>query len=503
VADEQPSFINEAYQTADQQLPSKEALWSLNEELTDRNGRLQEALERQRTTSSDLQNVLYSTDVATLFLDTKLNIRFFTPATRTLFDIIPGDVGRPLAGLDLLAADAALLSDARTVLQTLAPLEREIEARSGAWYIRRILPYRTEDDGVQGVVITFADITDRRHTLDELEAAKRLAQLASAAKSRSLDIASHDLRQPLQTLTLIQGLLAKTVEGDRAHELLGRFDEALDAMAAMLDTLVDPTLIAAGIAGAEVIGIPVDDMPDRLSSEIKVHARTPHLADASGRPGPAVIFVVDDDEQTRKSIRGVLEEDGRAVEDYATCEEFLAAYHPGREACLLIDAALPGMTGLQLLQCPGDAGNRLPAIMITGSSDVPLAVQAMKAGASDFIEKPIGRGELLASVERALEQSRGTSKLFDRRESAADHVSALTPRERQIMELVLAGHPSKNIAADLGISRRTVENHRAAVMKKTGSKSLPALARLALAAAWDGSDQPIVHRVYSGRANGG
>jgi two-component system, chemotaxis family, CheB/CheR fusion protein len=113
---------------------------------------------------------------------------------------------------------------------------------------------------------------------------------------------------------------------------------------------------------------------------------------------------------------------------------------------------------------------------------VPMAVQAMKAGATDFIEKPVSRIELLASVERALEQSHDATKLSAWREDAADHVAGLTTRQREIMELVLAGHPSKNIAADLGISQRTVENHRAAIMKKTGSKSLPALARLALAA---------------------
>ena len=118
--------------------------------------------------------------------------------------------------------------------------------------------------------------------------------------------------------------------------------------------------------------------------------------------------------------------------------------------------------------------------MITGHGDVPMAVQAMKAGAADFIEKPIGRDELLASIERALEQSRDSAKLSAWRETAAMRLAGLTARQRQIMDLVLAGHPSKNIAADLGISQRTVENHRAAVMKKTGSHSIPALIRLAL-----------------------
>jgi two-component system CheB/CheR fusion protein len=114
----------------------------------------------------------------------------------------------------------------------------------------------------------------------------------------------------------------------------------------------------------------------------------------------------------------------------------------------------------------------------------------MKAGALDFIEKPIGPGELLASVERALDQARDSGKQSAWREKAARQLAELTLREREIMDLVLAGHASKNIAAQLGISQRTVENHRAAIMKKTGSTSLPALARLALTAAWKRSGLP-------------
>jgi two-component system CheB/CheR fusion protein len=173
----------------------------------------------------------------------------------------------------------------------------------------------------------------------------------------------------------------------------------------------------------------------------------------------------------------------RIAKGYPSSEAFLKEYKQGGEACVLIDAYLPGMSGLELLQRLRAADDRLPAIMITGSSDVPMAVQAMKEGASDFIEKPVGRTELLAGVSRALEQSRDVGKLMAWRETAANHVADLTPRQRQVMDLVLAGMPSKNIAADLGISQRTVENHRASIMKKTGSKSLPALARLALAAA--------------------
>jgi two-component system CheB/CheR fusion protein len=217
-------------------------------------------------------------------------------------------------------------------------------------------------------------------------------------------------------------------------------------------------------------------------------ARPVHPAEASSASGRSKIFVVDDDDHVREAIRVVLEDDGRVVESYSSCETFLAAFRPDKSACLLIDAYLPGMSGLELLRKLHDDGHRLPAIMITGNSDVSIAVEAMKAGALDFIEKPIGREELIAGIERALELSQDSSKLQEWRETAATHLAGLTPRQREVMERVLAGQPSKNIAADLGISQRTVENHRASIMKRTGSKSLPALARLALVAAGGGAE---------------
>jgi two-component system, chemotaxis family, CheB/CheR fusion protein len=217
--------------------------------------------------------------------------------------------------------------------------------------------------------------------------------------------------------------------------------------------------------------------------------RASHSAKPGGGPGPPpIIFVVDDDSHIRQGLREVLEAHGRVVEAFATCEAFLAAYQSGREACLILDAYLPGMDGIELVRRLQLAGHKLPIIMITGNSDVPMAIQAMKTGAIDFIEKPIHREELLSSVERALEQARDSSKASAWREDAANQLSGLTTRQRQIMEMVLAGHPSKNIAADLGISQRTVENHRASIMKKSGSKSLPALARLAIAATGSGDD---------------
>ncbi|HEY5213336.1 MAG TPA: chemotaxis protein CheB, partial [Acidobacteriaceae bacterium] len=278
---EEALSVNEEFQSTNEELlTSKEELQSLNEELTALNGQLQETLERQRTTSNDLQNVLYSTDVATLFLDTDLKIRFFTPATRFLFSVIPSDVGRPLADLKSLAADGELLPDARMVLHSLAPIEREIGAQSGAWYMRRILPYRTQGNGVEGVVITFGDITERRRAADALEGAKREAQFANAAKSRFLAAASHDLRQPLQALTLMRGVLEKKIREQKTEEalvLVARLNETAAAISGMLNTLLDINQLEAGTVQPEVVSFPIDGLLDQLKGEFTYHAHSQRL----------------------------------------------------------------------------------------------------------------------------------------------------------------------------------------------------------------------------------
>lgn len=179
----------------------------------------------------------------------------------------------------------------------------------------------------------------------------------------------------------------------------------------------------------------------------------------------------------------MLEADGRSVEEIEDGEAFLSNHRYGREGCLLVGADLPGITGLDLLKCLSRQGQMMPVIMTTGNADVRAAVNAMKAGAFDVLERPVCGLELLAAVARALDKSRDCGRLTAQQENAASHVACLTLRQQQILELVLAGQPSKNIAADLGISQRTVENHRASIMKKTGSRSLPALTRLAIAAA--------------------
>ncbi len=276
---EESLSVNEEFQSTNEELlTSKEELQSLNEELTALNGQLQETLDRQRTTANDLQNVLYSTDVATIFLDAELNIRFFTPATKALFRVIATDVGRPLADLKEAATDDALLPDARAVLDGSGLRENEVETADGHWYVRRVLPYRTGENGIDGVVITFNDVTSRRLAADALAAAKLDADRANNAKSRFLAAASHDLRQPLQTLVLLQGLLDRTTEREQQQLLVARLGQTLDAMSGMLDTLLDINQIEAGIMPVDIVDFPVDDVLAGIAGEFSYHVGSKHLS---------------------------------------------------------------------------------------------------------------------------------------------------------------------------------------------------------------------------------
>jgi two-component system CheB/CheR fusion protein len=213
----------------------------------------------------------------------------------------------------------------------------------------------------------------------------------------------------------------------------------------------------------------------------KVLAIAP-LADRKSDPSLPTVFVIDDDLALRTTMQELLALAGRNVELFSSGEAFLESYRPSQKGCLIVDAKMQGMGGLALLEQLKSEGSDLPAIMITGYGDVPMAVRAMKAGAVDFIEKPVDPDELIASIQTALDGAYNPDKRAAGNLAAAKCIADLTPRERSVMDLVLAGRPSKNIAFDLGISQRTVENHRASIMKKTGSKSIPALIRLALAA---------------------
>jgi two-component system, LuxR family, response regulator FixJ len=201
-------------------------------------------------------------------------------------------------------------------------------------------------------------------------------------------------------------------------------------------------------------------------------------------PTEACVYVVDDDEAVRDSLSTLLEANHYTSRTFSSAQEFLAAAPTLRPGCLIADIRMPGMDGLEMQQRLIERSLPFPLIVITGHGhgDVPLAVRAMRAGALDFIEKPFAAATILDSAKNAL------ARLAEPREQSAltaiatARLEALSPREREVMEGLLAGLPNKTIAYDLGISPRTVEIHRARVMEKMGARSLSELVRMGLAA---------------------
>ncbi len=749
--------LNEEYQSTNEELvTSKEELQSLNEELTSLNSQLQETLERQQSIFNDLENVLVSTDVPMLFLDVSLRIRFFTPAMRSLFNILPSDVGRPFSDLSPLADDMSLSTDALAVLETGGSIDKETAARDGRWYIRRIKPYRMKQGRIEGVVITFIDMSVQKQIAEGRESAKRSAELATEAKSKLLTAASHDLRQPLQTLKLLHGLLEKSADDPQSRIFVKRMEETLTSMSRILNTVLDIDQIEAGIVHPQFENFAVNDILERLEREFSYQARAKGLqlrvvscqrvihtdprlleqivrnllsnalkytlkgrilvgcrrkgeklklqvwdtgigipenqignvfneyhrvdadhedreyglglglsivkrlsdltglnvsvcstagkgsvfsveidmaprgsprvtlpqtarqvpshptasvlvvededgmrdllemgleqagysvaaaangsqainlvqnadfvpeiilADLNLHPGmdgisaitnirsllghatPALILtgdissltlrkcarhkiahlnkpaklkdivnaivvlqtqaqdpemsgdtattqdnactlieIIDDDAGVRDSVEFFFGDGAWSVMTYISAEAYLAGYDPERASCLLIDAHLTGMSGLDLLSQLKEKHHRFPMIIVTGHSDVHMAVEAMKRGAVDFVEKPFSSQEIQLSVRKALLSSRGNGERAERRDAARKTLSVLTTRQRQILDRILSGQPNKIIAAEMKISQRTVENHRASIMRRTGSASLPALLRVVVAA---------------------
>ena len=199
-------------------------------------------------------------------------------------------------------------------------------------------------------------------------------------------------------------------------------------------------------------------------------------------PAERRVYVVDDDEAVRDSLSVLLESKAFAVRSFASALEFLEAAPSLPTGCLIVDIRMPEMDGLELQQRLIDGSLDFPLIVITGHGDVPLAVRAMKAGAVDFIEKPFTSEAILNSLDVALSRLAGPSEQDPTATAAAAKLTLLSPREREVLEGLLAGLPNKTIAYDLTISPRTVEIHRARVMDKMGARSLSELVRLALAA---------------------
>ena len=194
-------------------------------------------------------------------------------------------------------------------------------------------------------------------------------------------------------------------------------------------------------------------------------------------PEPTV-FVIDDDEAVRHFLRGLIASVDLRVQAYASAQEFLDAYQRNSPGCLVLDIRMPGMSGLELQQELNAQGIDLPVIVLTGHGNVQVVVHAMKAGAVDFIEKPFNNELLLDRVQKAVAKSVDTYEDRVRRDEILNRQKRLTPRERQVLDLVVAGESNKHIARRLHISDKTVEIHRANVMEKMQAKSLADLVKM-------------------------
>jgi len=192
----------------------------------------------------------------------------------------------------------------------------------------------------------------------------------------------------------------------------------------------------------------------------------------------AIVYVVDDDEQVRKSLRWLIEPLGLRVISCSDAYQFLDQFVPDATACLVLDVGMPMMSGLDLQELLGNRGVSLPIIFISGHADVPMSVRALKAGAFDFLEKPFNGQVLLDSIQRAIVWARQSREERNAETAIRLRLSSLSERERQVMDLVLAGHTNKHIADVLGITVRTVEAHRAKIMEKMHADSPMLLARM-------------------------
>jgi len=192
------------------------------------------------------------------------------------------------------------------------------------------------------------------------------------------------------------------------------------------------------------------------------------------------VYVVEDDEAVRDSLELLLKSDSKPVKTYDNANAFLKDYSEKMAGCIVLDIRMPGMDGMELQKKLNEKHSILPIIFVTGHGDVPMAVDAMKEGAVDFIQKPYREEALLQKIEAALEQDREQRKTLGEKQEILRRVKSLTPREHEIMDRMIAGQANKVIAIELEISQRTVEIHRSRVMHKMGTHSLAHLVRMVL-----------------------
>ena len=196
---------------------------------------------------------------------------------------------------------------------------------------------------------------------------------------------------------------------------------------------------------------------------------------------PQTVFVVDDDDAVRNSLRMLLKSAGVHAEASASAQEFLSTYEVTQPGCLVLDVRMPGMSGLEMQHELNLRGATIPVIFITGHGDIPMAVEAMQHGAFDFLQKPFRDQELLDRVQRALVRDADYRARLRQTDRIRERLASLSPREREVLDLVTQGKANKMVAGDLGVSQRTVEIHRTHVMQKMEAGSLAELVRMMMA----------------------
>lgn len=194
----------------------------------------------------------------------------------------------------------------------------------------------------------------------------------------------------------------------------------------------------------------------------------------------AVVFIIDDDDAVRDALSLLIEAEGLMARTYASADEFVAALEPSQHGCVIADVRMPGMNGIELLQYLQTRNILIPVIIVTGHGDLPMAVAALRGGAADFFEKPFDDKLLLASLQESLDRDQTLHRREIEVAELRSRLANLTPREREIMSLIIEGHPNKTVANRLAISPRTVEVHRSRVMEKMQARNLSDLVRMSL-----------------------